>query len=651
MPVVVDVLEKNLLWFDPHQDMVDNLLSERKMEIKKIAVVILAVACFFIFGCSNNVADQTENNSITPSKAPAFEKQYAPLPDNIHWLTNESDPVYASKNAKKGGVFHQALLTFPLTFRTVGPDSNTSFRSAILGNQLSLIGLHPNTENILPELATHWAYGTDKKTMYFKLDKDARWSDGTPVTAWDYVYTLEFMRSEHIIAPWYNDYYTRELEKVIVYDEYTIGVKSTKAVPDLYMTVGISPTPRHFFKTLNKDFVQTYNWKVVPNTGPYQISKFKKGKYITFKRKTDWWAKDKKYFKNRFNVDSVKFEVIRDFNLQWAYFKKGQIDTFGLTLPKFWHQKSKHKLFEKGYIRKIWFFNDQSRSAQGLWLNLKKDIFKDKQVRYAFAHAMNVQKVIEKVLRNDYFRLAHAVYGYGRYTDYSIKPRIYDIKKVEELMTTAGWNRGADGIWEKGNQRFSVKVTYHFEEHTPRLSVLKEEAIKAGVEIILEKLDRSAAYKKVMEKKHDVGWLGWSTGMRPVYWQFWHSDNANQPQTNNITNLADPEMDKLIDQYRNSLDTEERIQLSLTLQRMVHDHGVFVPTFMVPYVRQGFWRWIELPEFHGTRWTDDLFDPFSSSTGGLFWIDLDKKEETLSAMKKGETFDATDIVDKQFKVE
>ncbi len=49
--------------------------------------------------------------------------------------------------------------------------------------------------------------------MYFKLDRDARWSDGNPVTGWDYAYTLTFMRSEHIIAPWYNDYYTREIEK------------------------------------------------------------------------------------------------------------------------------------------------------------------------------------------------------------------------------------------------------------------------------------------------------------------------------------------------------------------------------------------------------------------------------------------------------
>ncbi|MFH2091185.1 MAG: extracellular solute-binding protein [Pseudomonadota bacterium] len=636
------------------------------MKVKLLFMGIICLACFFVFGCQNTSNDQNETtNQKTDKKTDqTIEKKvagslsgheqakaYEILPQKIEWLTNDTDPVYASDKAQKGGIFHSSISSFPLTFRVVGPDSNSSFRGAILGNQMSLINIHPNTEHILPELATHWAYGADKKTMYFKLDKDARWSDNVPVTAWDYVYTLEFMRSEHIIAPWYNDYYTKEIEKVVVYDDYTIGVKSTKAVPDLHLKLGISPTPRHFFGTLTSTFVQDYNWKIVPNTGAYQISEFEKGKFVRFKRKPDWWAKDKQYFKHRFNVDVVVFDVIRDTNLEWEYFKKGRLETFGLTLPKYWHEKSKLSLFEKGYINKIWFFNDQERSAQGLWLNQDKDIFKDKRVRYAFAHAMNVQRVIEKVLRNDYFRLSQATFGYGRYTDYAIKPRPYDIQEVERLMTDAGWARGNDGIWAKNDLRFSVKVTYSHEEHMPRLVVLKEEALKAGIELLLEKLDPSASYKKVMEKKHDVGWLGWSTSMRPSYWQSWHSDNAHKPQTNNITNTDNPEMDALIDQFRASLDEEERIELSKKIQRLIHDQGAFVPTFMVPYVRIGYWRWLQLPDFYGTRRSDDLFDPFSTMTGGLFWIDPQIKQQTLDAMKKGIVFKAATIVDKQFKVE
>jgi len=619
----------------------------------KIVWMILSL-CFCLTGCRDNgdrekaVIEDREDKAIPIIST---EKVSVVLPDNIEWLTNDSDPVFSSASAQKGGTFHSAVTSFPMTFRVVGPDSNGSFRSNILDNQLSLVNLHPNTDKIIPELATHWAFDQDKKTMYFKLDRHAVWSDGTPVTAWDYAYTLEFMRSEYIIAPWYNDYYTKEIETVIVYDDYTIGVRSTKAVPDLHMKLEISPTPKHYFHPLDETFVQKYNWAIVPNTGAYQISEFKKGKFIKFKRKKDWWAKEKKYLKNRFNVDTVAFDVIRDVNLQWAYFKKGKLDTFALTMPKYWYNKSDIPLFEQGYIHKIWFFNDHERSAQGMWLNQDKEIFKTRQLCAAFAHAMNIEKVIDKVLRGDYFRLSQAFSGYGEYSDPTIQPRQYDMDKVGTLMMSEGWERGGDGIFQKDGKRFSVTVTYSYEEHTPRLVVLKEDALKSGIELILERLDATAMFKKFLEKKHDVAWMGWSTNRRPSYWQGWHSDNAHKPQTNNITNTDDPELDKLIAEYRAGLNEKERIRLSLKIQQAIHETGAFVPTFMVPYVRLGYWRWVELPDFHGTKRSDNLFDPFSSTTGGLFWIDGEKKETTLVDLKSGIRFQPVVIVDEQFKSE
>lgn len=572
------------------------------------------------------------------------------LPKDITWLTNDSDPLFASPEAKKGGTLHSSIMSFPLTFRVVGPDSNNSFRSAILDNQFGLIGIHPNTLNIIPELATHWAFGKDKKTMYFKLNKKARWSDGKPVKADDFAYTLEFMRSKHIVAPWYNDYYTKEIDKVVVYDDHTLAVVSTKAQPDLYLKIGINPTPRHFYGKLDKDFVNKYNWKIVPNTGPCQIYDFKKGKYVRFKRKNDWWAKDLRYYKNRFNVDRVIFTVVRDFNIQWEYFKKARVDVFGITLPKFWHVKTKTPVVENGYVHKICFFNATQQSAPGMWLNQDREIFKDKNVRYAFAHAMNIQKVIEKVLRNDYFRLEHGYIGYGRYSNKHIRARRFDLKKVNYYMKRAGWSRGADGIWAKNGRHFSVEVSYSFEAHTPRLVVLKEEAKKAGVELRLQRLDPSASYKKVIEKKHDVAWMGWSTSLRPHFWEHFHSFNAHKPQTNNITNTDDPEIDKLIDAYRNSLDKEERINLSHRIQEKIHEIGGFVPTFMVPYVRQAYWRWWKLPKVPGTKHSGDLFDPFGSSTGGLFWYDKGVHEETKRAMKKKEAFPPVTIIDDTYKM-
>ena len=599
-------------------------------------------------GCGKDSSD-SKSTDDPPSNAGLPAVVYGTLPENITWLTNDTDPVFSSPYAEKGGMVRQAIMNFPMTFRVVGPDSNGSFRSAILDNQFSLINIHPVTRKIIPELATAWAYAPDKKTMYFKLDPDARWSDGVPVTARDYIYTLTFMRSEHIVAPWYNDYYTREIESVTAFDDYTIAVKSTKAVPDLYLKLGISPVPEHFYRNLGPDFVSDFNWAIVPNTGAYQISEFKKGRFIRFSRKKQWWAKDKRFFKNRFNVDTVLFTVIRDFNMQWEYFKKGRLDAFGIILPKFWYQKSNTPVINKGYVERIWFFNDLPQPSRGLWLNLDCPIFKDVQVRYAFAHAMNMDKVIQKVLRGDYYRLPQAFYGYGKYTDYTIWPLEFNISKVETLMAGAGWHRGSDGVWCKGQMRFSVVVTYYLEEHMPRLAVLKEEALKAGLELKLERLDPTAMFKKTLEKKHEAAWMGWSTGMRPAYWQGWHSDNAHKPQTNNITNTDDPKLDQLIDQYRDSLDEQERIGLSLEIQNKIQKICAYVPSYMVPYVRMAYWRWMRLPKFYGTPMSDGLFDPFSAEIGGLFWIDEQIRQETKDAVKQGKTFAPVTIIDDKYK--
>ncbi len=572
------------------------------------------------------------------------------LPADIKWLSNDFAPIIASPNAKKGGTYRTYLTTFPITIRTVGPDSNAGIRGSILGNQLSLTNIHYNTEEVIPELATHWAYGKDKKTMYFKLDKRARWSDGKMVTADDYLFTLEFMRSKNIVAPWYNNYYSEEIDRVIKYDDYTIAVVSKKAIPELHLRVTISPTPRHFYKgEVPKDFVKRYNWAIVPNTGPYQISKINKGKSIIFNRKKDWWAKDLRYFKGRFNVDKVIVSVIREETAAFEYFKKGKLDAFSLALPSFWHEKAKNmKVYLNGYVKKLWFHNDVPRSAFGFYLNQDKEIFKDPNVRFAFAHSINMQKLLKDVLRGDYTRLQSAYVGYGKYSNKEIRARTYDIDKVSELMTASGWKRGSGGVWEKGAQKFSINLLFGYKDYTKWLVVLKQEAMKAGLELKLQLLDGATFLKMASENRHEVALMGLGGGLRPQFWGSYHSVNAHKPQSNNLTNTSNVELDKMIDTYRNSTDENERIELAKKIQVKVHEVGAFVPTFMRDYFRTAYWRWWQFPKIPATRLSDSLFDPFGAA---LFWLDPEIKKETEKSMKSGKTYKPETIIDTTYKLQ
>ncbi len=255
----------------------------------------------------------------------------------------------------------------------------------------------------------------------------------------------------------------------------------------------------------------------------------------------------------------------------------------------------------------------------------------------------------------DYERLHNWSTGFGEWTDKTIRAGKFDIGKGEEYMTDAGWKRGGDGIWEKKGRRYAVMLTYGQADYTPRVVVLKEEAKKAGIELILELLDPSAAYKKEMEKKHEIAYGGFSSpNLRPTPWQLFHSDNAHKPQTNNLTNTDDPEMDRLIDQYRDSRETPERIRLAREIQRKVHDMCAWIPLYQVPYVRHLYWRWMKLPDPPGPRVSNDLFERFepwdSNKFGGYFWIDEEVKKETLEAMKEGRTFEPVVVVDKTFKL-
>ncbi len=611
-----------------------------------VIAVLLSSACD-----SDRQATEQQATTATQQVLPPYP--ISPLPEGLAWETNTDDPVFASADAVTGGTLRLFMLSFPLTLRTVGPDSNGSFRSNINGNQLSLTTFHPNTLNIIPQLATHWAYGDDGKTIYYKLQRMARWSDGRAVTADDYLFTLEFMRSEHIIAPWYNNHYRKEIVAVKKYDDYTISVTGATEKPraDLHYYYNLVPTPRHFH-VLDRHWVTAYNWRIQPNTGPYQISKVNKGKSIEFVRKPDWWADELKYFKNRFNVSKVRFTVIRDLETAFRHFLKGELDTFNMVDPKFWHERSKHPLFKEGYIHRIWFYNDTPQPSYGLFLNQDNALLADANIRYAIAHAINMDKLLNNVLRGDYSRLHNIHTGYGAYTNTAIRARGFDLDKVDAYLQQAGWQqRGADGIRVKDGVRLSFTITYGVPDHTDRLILLKEEAKKAGIELQLELLDSSAAFKKILEKKHDIAWMGWSTGLRPAYWQHFHSDNAHKPQTNNITNTDIAALDTLIMTYRDAVDEPTRIRLAKEIQQQIHEQGMYIPTYMAPYARSAYWSWIILPEFYGTKSSLSLFNPFDAGgSGGLFWIDQARRKRAEQARRDKQSFAPVTLKDETYRV-
>ena len=575
-------------------------------------------------------------------------------PADLKWETNDTFPTFADPNAKRGGTFTDFMLSFPPTLRQIGPDSNSGFRSFMDAQDVSLINMHPNTQELLPGIATHWAYGKDGRTCYYKLDKRAEWSDKKPVTADDFVYALEFYRSKMIVDPWYNEWWTTQVENVEklapIDGIEVLKVTLPKPKPDLWYHCNMSPKARHFYGTLDKDYAKKFDWKVPPNTGPYDLVDVQKGKSVTFKLKQDWWAKDSRFNKNRFNIATVNVKVIREHKVAWEHFLKGDLDTFFIPFPDYWNEKAKGPLFENGYIHKLWFYNDTPRSDYALYLNNDFEIFKDQNVRLAWQHSMNVDKVLKQLLRGEYDRLQGISQGYGKYTNPAIHAREFDLAKAEEYFKKAGWTqRDKDGILVKDGKKMQALVTYSQDNITPRLVILKEEAKKAGIELNLQMMDGSANYKNHQEKKHQIAFVSWGTQFRPEYREHFHSENAHKTQTNNLTNTANKDLDPHLDAYREGIDEATRIKEAHIIQQMVHDDGSVIPLFMVPYFRAAYWGWLKLPEVPATKESDDI-GVFGLSNGGLIWIDDKAKEELKIAQKTGKKLPKVERKDETYRI-
>ena len=569
------------------------------------------------------------------------------LPEKLVWYTSRPG-IFGSARARQGGTFHGYVAEYPDTFRTVGPNSNDAYRPFFLTSP-NIVDTNAETKEWMPALATDWAFSADGKSVYFKLNEKARWTDGQPITSADYTFMYDMMRSPNIQDPYANDYFTTQITDVTAFGDWV--VRLTWQVPashdDLLYDLLVQPRPKHFYPNgIPRDYVDAYQWVFEPTAGPYALASFTKGESLTFRKVKDWWGYAYAYNKYRFNVDTIQYQVITGGNdIIRNYFYNGQIDTYGLIIPQEWADSQGRDPVKKGYIDRQYMSYIPLQGVYGIVLNVKDPLFADVNVRRGLYYAIAIQKMIDTTLHGEYSRyqnigMAH-VFGGQSFDDTAIRKPDFDPVKAGALFDKAGYSKfGQDGIrMNAQGARLSFELLYESPNHTERLSVLKQEAVKAGVDIEL-KLMQQGSFTAVLEKKYQAWWGAMSTGLYDDYWQYFDSANANKPQTNNFWGYADKDMDRLVESFRAESDIAKKAALSREIQRKVDQEALVIPSYYVPYWRGAAWKWIRFPKWLSQKYHDDFYDPFSGTTGyvGYFWIDPDIQKEVTDAQRAGRSY-------------
>src|SRR6266550_4691827 len=181
------------------------------------------------------------------------------------WEANSDYDLIGDPRAVKGGVLRDVMYAFPGTLRMAGPEWNTTTNYEINGLVYeTLLGLHPTSLQYLPMLATHWQVSPDKKTFRFRLDPNARFSDGTPVTSDDVVASWKF-QTDKTLQDLY--FYTQlnKLEPPVAESRYIVRMRAkTLEWKNFLIASGFRIFPAHILKNLDgATYLRDYNFKLL----------------------------------------------------------------------------------------------------------------------------------------------------------------------------------------------------------------------------------------------------------------------------------------------------------------------------------------------------------------------------------------------------
>ncbi len=590
------------------------------------------------------------------------------LPDGIVWETNNEDPLIGSPAAIRGGTFNYPLGAYPLTFRLVGPNSNDAFAgwNRAFTMAFGLVGRHPVTDNFIPMMATHWSVQEDQRTVYFRLDPDARFSDGESVTAEDYVFTWRMMQSEYIVDPFYNSYAAQYYESVDRIDDYTLRIVGTRPswrpLPDY---AGLWPTPSHAV-ALDEGWVSRTTNEFQVAVGPYVVSDVARGESVTFERVDDWWGDEKRYFIGQYNFDQIALRVIQP-ERSLDYLRLGELDMITENTARTWNEEYTFEAVRNGWLKRARVFVENPSGIYGLHMNLEAPIFRNKDFRKAMQHLFNFERLNRNLMFNEYFKQISFFEG-TEYANPDLEPYTFDPVLAREYLERAGYRPPDDtrngsflrGIWnalrgvivtrshtdgvlvnERGEPA-SFTVTYGSQGLTRHLTVMQQEYRRAGVDMRLQLLEPGTAFERGLERKYEMTLTNRTAGLYPAPRQYLHTEFQRETNNNDIWGFGTEEVDQLIRIYEEDLDFENRLDAVHRIDEIVSEEAFYIPFWMAPYIRIVHWDYLQFPEFYLPRRTQSITDWM------VYWIDPERRATLEEAIANGEAIELDGEIDKDY---
>ncbi len=560
--------------------------------------------------------------------------------------------------APKGG----RLITVPSSWSTnQNPQTFNSFHDLILKGDAA-VGLGLTHASLMvraydePDavygLVAKTAEWRDRDTLVFELRPEARFSDGSPVTAEDVAFSLKILKEKG--HPQISES-LREVADAVAETASRVVVRfSGRQGRSLAGLVALQPILSKAW-WLTRDFEQS-SLEPTLGAGPYRIGAFEAGRYVEYQRLADWWGRDLPVSRGSWNFDRIRFEMYRERTAAFEAFKAGAYLFREEFTSLTWANQYDFPAVADGRVKRIELADHSPSGAQGWFLNTRREALKDRRVREALGLAFDFEWSNKNLFFGSYRRTSSFfvnsdLEAVGKPSPEELallepwRGKIPDevfgdawvapvsngsgqdralLKRASDLLAAAGWTRSGGKLVDKAGRPFELE----FLESDASLSRITGPFVKnleaLGIQARERVVDPSQFEKRLRDFDFDVVSRRYSLSPTPdeTVRQFWHATSAARPGSQNLAGIADPAVDALIEAMLAAESREAMTHAARALDRVLRAGRWWVPHWFKPS------HWIAAWDVFGRPEAKPRYDRAIESS---WWVD----ETKARALGKG----------------
>lgn len=439
----------------------------------------------------------------------------------------------------------------------------------------------------------------DRQSVTFTLRAEARWHDGTPITAEDVAFTFELLKTKG--APSYR-LPLRDVTSAEVTGprQVTYRFDPNAALRDLPLLVAGLPilSKAYYAKT---EFDRT-TFDPPLASGPYRMAEVNPGRSIVFRRVENHWAKDLPVNVGRWNFGEIRLDFYRDRDVEFEAFKGGAYDFREEFTSKTWATGYDFPAVRDGRVVKEILPDQSPANRQWFVLNLRKEKFADRRVRQAFDLTFDFEWTNNTLFYGLYQRSTGLYHNtpmaatalpdeaemelLNPHKD-KLPPDIFtqvyappktdgsgnnrpQLLRAGRLLDEAGW-RIKDG--KRRNAKGEI-LDIEFLEDSPTferiVGPIVENMRRLGIDARMRTIDAANYANRLQGFDFDVITIAWATAQTPGIAErnYWGTDSAKATGGVNYPGVMDPVVDMLVDRIANAQDRRTLTTAARALDRV-----------------------------------------------------------------------------------